>query len=325
MLGLIKISRAKYNRGDIFLNFQIYRCKKFLYDKCKDSVEGLKLLTYFVDLKKAKELDKDFCTVYYKLLKEALDVNPSLSSLKNYATLTAKKLLSLEAFYKSILERFPDALEAKEMYGSLLSNILNNKQEASFYFSSADTNLLLSKQTSKNLKSFTKERCFMIVCGEIGSIGKILHANKNLLNFLKISEEYLEEYNISQFIPKSVNNDHNKSILKFIYNCKSTTVINCKPLQLLDSEGYLNECVINSECIADGDKIYIVCTLDPVDKPDRDIALIGLNGEIYCHSKNFPWAIGSNEHFLHSNNIKAMIPELDLENLEKNKIASFSF
>ena len=120
-----------------------------MHDKCKDSIDEFKLLQYFLDFESIKSADKEFCKLFYKLLKETLELTPNLSKLKELVNITTSKLLMLEKCYKSVLERFPNSLEVKEMYGSLLMSILNDQEQGTTYVTLKDN--IYSTKISKNV------------------------------------------------------------------------------------------------------------------------------------------------------------------------------
>ena len=320
MLGLIKISRTRTTEFNIFMNYQIFKCKKILFDVCKESHEGLKLLLYFEEFKDIKKKDKQFIKFLYRMLKELLSHQPRLPYLKKYVLGTAIKMMVLENKYKTILKKFPNSVEVKEMYGSLLINLLNDKENGLVV---SEARVSGTNKFNKSFMNFTKERCFLLASGEEKSLGQILFANHNLLNYLGISEEFLDEYNLNQFIPKFMQKHHNKALLNLIEKGNKFEGLTCKPPFLVDFQGFLLECNIHSEYVADGNTVNFISVIDPLYNLDRQAALISVDGVIQSHTKNFPGSIGSDKFSLEDTLIQAKVPNLRLQDMEINKPYDF--
>ena len=140
-LGLNKISFPTTQGFNIFESFQVYCCKKKLLEVSRNASKGLKVLYYFREFQKLKNQDKKFCENLFHLFKVVLDPSSSLQSLKKILNKTGKCVIKLEEKYRDLINQYPDAEEVKEMYGSLLLNLLNNEEDGHF--------LLVSKQIKK--------------------------------------------------------------------------------------------------------------------------------------------------------------------------------
>ena len=81
-LAFNQIIEIKYDGFDIFLNYQIYKCRKTMLNICKKLSDGHRLHQFFIDFEKVKIEDYHFCENYLKLSEEIIGPLPSLSKLK---------------------------------------------------------------------------------------------------------------------------------------------------------------------------------------------------------------------------------------------------
>ena len=216
-----------------------------------------------------------------------------------------------------MISKYPNTEEIKEMYGSLLLNILNKKEEAQEYLNSI-TNRSFSKNKVHTDKIFniTKDRCFMVVSGETETIGRVLYGNKNLFNFLIISEEFINESSLNSFLPRPYDLDHNENLLKFIENCTSTLIFRETNLFLINTERFLCECFINAEVIADGNSIVYMISIDPIFSFYKEFGIIDIHGNIFSHTKEFHIVLGCENLYVERRNIKEFLTDFIFENLK---------
>ena len=312
-LAYNKIIGVKYNGLNIFLNYQIYKCRKIMTSHCKMSSEGYKIIQYFNDIEKIKFKDRKFCEDYFNLAEKILDPKSSLSSLKNKINKLSKEQKSLIHYYTIILETFPYSREANDMYGSFLSDILYDIKKGKIY----------SSRISKNKKRFNtiqnsdkiNNRAIVVFSGNSASIGKILYANKDFVNFIGLSMDLLKTNSFFNFLPHLISKRFNELLLDFVENCTDIVLFKNLPLFLIDYQGYLCECFISIELIGGNESINFVCSIDLINSMKREIAAVDLNGVIYAHSKNFLKILGYNQNCVENMNIQYYFPEIIISEL----------
>ena len=312
-LACNQIIWVKYNGPNIFLNYQIYKCRKIMINHCKKTSEGYKIFQYFNDIEKIKLKDYDFCQNYLNFSEIILDPKSTLSNLKNKANKIWKTKQSIMQLYTIMLEAFPSSDEVNELYRSFLCDILYDAKKGQVYSSRiSKKNKVISKiQNSDKINN----RAIVIFSGNSTSIGKILYASKDFINFIGMSIDLLQTYSFSNFLPHFISKRYDELLMDFIENCIDTVVYKSLPLFLTDHQGYLCECFISTECIGVNESIYFICNIDLINSRKRELAAIDLNGFIYAHSKNFLKMLGFNENYAENMNIQYYFPEIIISEL----------
>ncbi|OMJ95621.1 hypothetical protein SteCoe_862 [Stentor coeruleus] len=304
-LGLNKIATVNHWGFDILENFQVYKCKQYTLNICKHVSEVLKLYNFFVDFHEVKNLDIKFCKQYSKFLSQILHKSPPLLKMKLFVKSLIHKMDLIRFFYESLIQRFPCSLEVKDYYGSFVLNILGDAESGQNYLNkSTERETCIAKIGTKNTFNFVSNRCFFVISGNSkinykkkkdktsrpkpkDYFGKIIYFSKSFLSLLSFNEQTIKGIYLDHLLPVYLRKLHKGYMQKFIKNHVSQTVFDCYPLCLLDSNGYLVECCISSECIGAEGSLHFVCAIDPVGNCRRDFAIVDINGLILAHSKGF--------------------------------------
>lgn len=319
-LGLNKISTISHSGLNIFHNFQIFKCKKILYELCYEDSSTLRLYKYFSSLKTAKTIDKDFCEIYNKFLSKILEKKQSLSILKDLVHNLVVKMQKIRKMYKAILNEFPNATDAKELYGTFLLNILIDHDKGQYYLARiTETSSNYNRRNSGRGLRMGAERCFAIVSSNKKTFGSILFYNKNFVNFLGHSPEMIKEIIMFDIIPPPLDSVHKRFINKYLLNSTDNVLFDITPLYLVDFEGFIVECMVSCECVSSNDGVCFIYSIDPIRYKNRQSAFINLNGYILSHTKNFAGMLGVSHKFIQGRFVQEFlgtyqIPEFSINN-----------
>lgn len=321
MLGYNKIIQVSAKGLDIITNYQIFKCKKSLLKVCEEFSEGLKLHKYFVDFNATKIQDKIFCEMYSSFLYNLIQNPVSISKMKTSINMLVGKIELLRIMYGGLLEKFPSSHEAKNMYGSLLLHILYDSEVGNKYLHRlTETRSFQSRLVSKHNLNFATNRCFLVVSGAEKTIGKLLYYNSTLLEYLNITSKSIDDYILNDFIPKIFRKNHDYLMLRFIDQATTTIIFKCTPSFMVDSEGFLSECTLSSESIGYENSVNFICTIDPVVNKDRGFAMLGIDGMIQEHSRNFSSIVGSYEEKIEGQKINCFLPTFDADELLRENV-----
>ena len=207
------------------------------------------------------------------------------------------------------------------MYGSLLSDILGDPENGKSYIDKknrlADNEL---NRKRKNSMDIEEKSCLLIISGNEKNIGKILYANSNMIKFLSYTEDSMYEAYLSQFVPKPFDRSHDIRLLKFIEESTSNHVFRSVPLFLLNKNGFLVECYFNSEGIGYEGNINFLALVEPITSKKREVGIISTEGEIFCHSENFPNLLGCTARSIEGRYINEFLCGIIIANLAINSL-----
>lgn len=304
MTGLIKISRTSHQGFDIVSNYQVFKCKENLQALAYESVDSFKLYKFSLDLKQAKSHDYLFCKQLLRLSLKIHDDSSELSELKDLVNETFESSKKLNEKYEKLLKIFPDSNTVLELYGTFLSDLLNNQDLGSIYFNKKNDFMKKDQvQRQKNNFEVQKYSCILIISGNIDTIGRIIYADNNFLNFIGISAESIKDSYLYQFIPHPFDINHDIKLDIFIKNATNHHVFRSSPLFMMSFEGFLLECYFNSDCIGCDGQINFLSIIEPIPRKDREAAIISNYGLIQSHTENFPQVIGIKNKFIGGINI----------------------
>ena len=321
-LAFNQIVGVKYDRVNILLNYQIYKCRKIMMNICKKLSEGHRIHQFFIDFEKVKLEDYHFCEIYLKFSEEIISPLPKLSRLKGIINKLAKKKKSLIDLYTSILSKFPNSEEVNYLYGSLLLDILYDIDKGQWYLSKI-IKVKKTKSVIQNLDSLNDQPMF-IFSGNPQTIGKILHANTNFLTFTSLPVEEIQTCSFFNFLPNLYLKEHENILLTFIENCTETVVYGLLPLFLLNYQGFLCECFISIECVGNNESVNFLCKADPIHSANREVAVIDNDGIISAHSENFLKIFGVNQNHGENMSIQYFIPDIKVSKLKLDMIYEFN-
>lgn len=317
MLGLAKISPESTEVFDICAGFQVFKCKKYMEHICQEFSESLKLLKYFSEFTEIKSVDLDFCESFRCFIKKCLSKDSDINDMKIQSRKIVDKMKKLKKSYEKLLEIYPSAIDVKELYGSLLINILNESDEGRLYLSKLNRKKKDSDFEKSN--SFAINRSFVVISGDKKSLGQIKYFTKNFTSFLGLKSIEAQNLPINLLLPKDFRSFHNSFLERFIETTTTTTVFRCSPSFMLNFKGFLCQFLISSELIGDGKSINFLCRADLIpDGSSRAFCFLYPNGQIKEHSKNFPEIIGINNTFVENSFIQELLKDFDFEDFYKD-------
>lgn len=287
-LALNKIFYVSHTGYNFFVNFQVYKCRKIFESICEESSDTFKFFQYFVNFSRAKIADQEFCIAYNSFLNLVCYEDFTIDKAKKALCDLVKRIKWLIKCYALLITRYPDSQELKDMYSSLLLKLLSDRDQGSKILGRLTRfTMYHSMKIRKTNYSFENTRCFLIVSGDPQTLGKVLYIDKNFLNFFSYSEEIALTLSLNSLIPFIFTKVHNSLLLNFLHKCTNHVVFQRSPLYMLDSEGFLFECIVNVECIGFNDSINFVCAIDILNPRKREFALLSSEGFIYGHSRHF--------------------------------------
>ena len=321
-IGLNKVFLTKKKALNLLLNFQIFKCEQIMLSACENLSQSFKLYKYFLEYTEIKKRDKKFCETFNKLLMKLIEKKPEIAEIKKVITRTVELLYVLERRYTSLLMRFPNSNEIKQSYGTFMLDILNDTSRGNKLVNRI-SNTKIQRHLTRNMLRFIVDRCFLVISGNSSTLGKILFFNQNFLNFLGYTNETIKYVSLNQIIPKEFIRSHDKYMLNFIDNSVSNTVFKNSVLSLVDSEGYICECIINCECIGYDNSVNFICAIDPLNFRRREMALINTEGFIFGHSKGLCNLLGAGRRMIEGRFMQDFVSSLDMEALKLGQMKYF--
>jgi PAS domain-containing protein len=321
-LALNKVFQTKKKALNFLLNFQVFKCQHIMLTACENLSQSFKLYKYFLEFAKIKKGDKKFCEHYNKLLMKLIEKNPNITEIKKVIVGVVGHLYRLEKRYTSLLMRFPNANEIKQSYGTFMINILNDITRGGKLVTRM-SNTRIQRNLTRNMLRFIVDRCFLVISGNYSTLGKILFHNQNFLNFLGYTNETIKHISLNQLIPKEFIRHHDKHMLNFLENSTSNTVFKNAVLSLVNSEGYLCECIINCECIGYDKSVNFICAIDPLNFRRREMALVSLDGFIFGHSKGLCSLLGAGRRSVEGRFIQEFVDSFEMEALQNSQMKYF--
>jgi hypothetical protein len=283
-LALTKISLASSKGFNIPDCYQVFKCRKIIQLSCTTASNGFKILKFFKKFRKTKEKDYDFCKNYIKFFNVFLEKTVSLTSLKLKISSLVKNIEKLKENYKKLSKRFPDSAEVKDLYGSLLTELLNNHRKGKKMMSEAE-GLKSISHLNKN-SEFCTGRCNFVVSLNDHS-AKLIYFNKDLLNLLRFPLNFSEDLHLSMILPKILSDWFLKISKDFTFSSVSNEILKNHRFYLVDKNGFLIECIANIENISSGFENFFWFLIDPVIIKSRGFAILNESGQILEHSEKF--------------------------------------
>lgn len=315
-LAYSRIVSMNHNGFDIFTNFQIFKCKNYLQTLCEENSESYKLIKYFADFGNTKNLDEDFCYLYLKFFYKIFQKDININDLKTYVKQLAELIEKVRYGYESILKKNPSSKEVKDVYGSMLMNLLLDNEKGQEYLHKITiSESYHNKYSLKNNLSFTSNRGFLVVSGSSNNIGKVMYFNRNFIEFMSSTIDGAQESYLNQYLPKVFRKHHDNMLLSFVQNSVNNVVFECLSTILVNSEGFLNMCSMTSEITGYHNSIYYIAAIDPIYTHGEAFCIIESNGLIREHSKNFPGALGSELRFIEGLNLQEFILGINVNDL----------
>ncbi|OMJ70194.1 hypothetical protein SteCoe_31876 [Stentor coeruleus] len=323
--ALIQISKAPYTGSNLFYNFQIYKCQKYLEKINYERSEGLKLKVFTKSLTKLKRIELKLCDKIVALCESLRMHNPSLSDAKRNIRQVNTLINHLCSKYLKTLEKYPQSEILSEMYGSLL--ILLGKPEHG--------KKLLNQSAlyhEKNRKRHRLTRVFsdknshiMIISANTNNFGLITFISRSLCQFLSIIPADSSRYYLNNFVPKQYHQFHYKTMQRYLKNFNQDKIFHNLSLCLLDSYGYLVECSLSIDCIGYQSNVEFIVGVNPIQNMGREIAIITIDGKILNQSKGLAMIIDEKDPWLEGKNIFDYFPMINCEMLFEKRLLIVDF
>jgi hypothetical protein len=222
--------------------------------------------------------------------------------------------------YEENLANHPLSQQMNEMFGTILIEILGEPELGQTYLELSRSKIK-KKDTDKRKELFSnKDSCIMIISGKEETLGTVVYMSLSMCEFLGIPSEDSKDYNLSDFIPKPYDYNHNRLLYGYIEHGLSQYLFDGIEICLRDREGFLVETILNVECVGYDLKSNFIVVVEPLDKSEGAIALAGRDGVIHMHSKNFPKSIGQNKYKLETSNLSEFFSKEILEACEAGKL-----
>ena len=319
-LASIKISLASLRKSNIFISFQIYKCEEILKSSGLNNSLGAKIHKFISDHRYLLYKDKKYCLTFLNLIDKFQEESSTHSSLEKLTVKTNRIIEKLKLKYEELVASYPDSSIIFKCYGSFLSELIGDTALGQIYLTRSEKWGYGKSSKEKKIDVFSDESiCILCTSAAKNNPGKILKVNQALCNFIEIEYDDLIGLNISDIIPSHKNFDIAKFIRGFCEKCESHILHIDMPFYFKDKKGFLKECSISTYCIGLEMHNQFVSIIQPKHSSSRNSALIYLDGTIFAHSEGFPQVFGSSSYKVEKNNIKELIDNFDLVNLDDSK------
>ena len=308
-LARIKLSKSQNYKGNLESEFMVFLCTK-RFEEAEDQ-EDHKYLKFQFKLNEIKQKDEKLCFYFLEFWKELSSKHPQKSTIQKLLKTCYSRIRTLETEYESLVKNFGEGLEGFKLYGSFLSELLNNHSKSLKILNKYER---LAQKKTYGMGYFENSTGILIVGGSPQNLGKIIHANLEASQLLSVSSSSLIGSELSTFIPYPFNINHEKAMQRYLQNCFNTNIELPYLLFLQNKEGYMVECAIKVKCSAIETEPFFSVLLKR--KPyTREIALMSDNGVIIGHSSLLPALLGSLEPNLKNFTIESLIPGLNYSSL----------
>ena len=315
-LAITKIAVTDSRGFNIPQNYQVYKCRNIVRVTCENASAGYRILDYFIKFEIAKEKDYEFCKNYIKFFNIFLEKTVSLSSLKDNIQRLVKSIETVKTIFKDLNKKFPDSVEVKHYYGSLLSELLNNNKKGKKLLSES---MALHSYTHQNKTSeFSAERGNIVVTMSQHQL-KLIYYNQVFLSILKYPLNFSDDLLISMILPKALTDWLKDNFCQYCKTSVSHEILKNSRFYLVDKNGFLIECIANIESISCGEKNYFWILIDPVFVKAREFAILNETGMVLEHSEKFCYLINEKNKKIKGSFIQEFIDDVDLKNRDLNR------
>ncbi|CAG9320314.1 unnamed protein product [Blepharisma stoltei] len=315
-----RLARVKLAKiGEIPSTFegdaQEWRLFNWLIDKKCSNFPDTNYLEYLTELNRVKTKDEELCCILVELKAEFSSKVPRLLKLLNLANQIHCHIEEIKEEYKNIVEKYKN-IDAFELYGSFLENILKDHEEALMVNRKKHgINLFNMRGEDKKLEKYGKENATLLISASNTTFGSIVFLNEKAAQILKTSINDACGLPFTNFIPPPYNGTHEKSMKKYFFNCQNIDIPFHKSLPFLTRNGYIKECNILVKLTAFHNHAYFLLSFKEK-YSSREVALISEDGRIYCHSEFFTFLIGIEAPDVRNKYISELLPMLDFYNME---------
>ncbi|CAG9320315.1 unnamed protein product [Blepharisma stoltei] len=315
-----RLARVKLAKiGEIPSTFegdaQEWRLFNWLIERKCQNFPDTNYLEYLTELSKVKTKDEELCCILVELRAEFSSRTPKLPKLLHLAHQSYDYITEIKKEYKSIVEKYKN-IEAFELYGSFLDNILRNHEEALIINRKKHgINLYNLHSEDKKLERYGKDIATILISASNTSLGAIVYLNEKAAQILKTSVTDAFGTSFNNFIIPPYNILHEEYLKNYFLHCHSIDIPYHKNLPLLTLQGHLRECNILIKLTAFHNHAYFLLSFKEKIS-SREIALISEDGLIYCHSEFFTLWVDSEVSSVRNKYISNLFPMLDFNRME---------
>ena len=317
-LAAIKVNLVNYRGLNIFNNFQVFKCQEIIKIALQKESIGLKILEFIEKQAKTLASDKMYCLQYLKMIDSILDEKHSFRDIEENLFSSWKVIKNTGKRYKKLSDANPDSSIADSLYGSFLIDVLGKFEEGELYMARSQSSSF-KRSVKLDPKAILSDRSLpsLVFSGNSSNIGKILYANPSICSILQLPEDEVINYSIFGFLPKLPDVDYSYLLMKFISIGTNQMIVFNSSVFIINSSGFLVECIVYIECIAIDSNIKFLCIIDPVLSNKRQVAILDRNGVIINSTENLNLILSISYCKLDLLNIQAVIPVDTYEELIK--------
>ncbi|CAG9311145.1 unnamed protein product [Blepharisma stoltei] len=295
-LAKIKLSKTKHIVDwSLESNYQEYLCQKNISNTSLS--EGSQFSDYFLQSILVKNEEKQLCTNLLIFWSEITSRQPNLQKLRRKLYSIEDEILFLNTKYNQLITEFPNSKSLLSLYHSYCRDIIYNAEKSFFLeakLRSIDKDLTNFLGDSKEFSLFNENIGILIISNEDSNFGEILYAEQKSAEYLKLPLGSIKNDNISNFIHPYYKEKFKEDSKRFIQYSSSSEIDLTKGFflakdaqDLLQLEGKMLLTSINGQLVA-------ILVFKPKNVKN-EIALLNEEGEIICHSNNFPKSVGKSE------------------------------
>ncbi|CAG9334493.1 unnamed protein product [Blepharisma stoltei] len=317
-LGLARIKFARMTGAKHSMDGEIqeWRIKKSLDCNMQNYSIESDFLFYLIDYEEVEKKDEKLCLRLLALWNEITSKKPRLNKLENSAHKVSKLIEKLRNKYMSLIT-YKHA-KAYEMYGTFLTNILNENQFGNLILNKRNTfinNAEIRTKNERRLMKFDDENGILLISASKQDFGDIAYINQKAAEALEENIHSATGNKIWQYIPKPYQDPHPNYMKSWVENCKSTDVPTPSSLFFLNQMGFLLECQVLVRLTAFNGHLYFMATLKLVQSL-RQVALTSENGYIYAHSSHFLEYLSVKKNLSRCQWIQEVIPDVNFESMQ---------
>ncbi|CAG9320297.1 unnamed protein product [Blepharisma stoltei] len=300
-----KITKADFSiEGDI----QEWKINKyFTSGKCKNFPDT-SFLKFLQKFSKVRFRDEGICDTLIKLYTEFSSRKPRISVLMNLVDETGKSLDEVMDGYKKLIEIHKN-VECYDNYASFLENIVNDAEEANLIHRKRNVlNINNARNDYQNLENYGKDVGILLILCSDEAFGTIVYINEKASQILKVSTANANGISLSNFIPHTYGNLHEKLMKNLVEECKNVDISSHKTQCFVTSDGFLVESYVMIKLTVFHNSLYFLASVKPRSATNREVAIISEENVIINHLELFSHYLNNDTKDLKSSLLSDIIP-----------------
>ncbi|CAG9311144.1 unnamed protein product [Blepharisma stoltei] len=297
-LAKIKLSKIKYiSKWSLEAAYQEYICSTNISNA--NLSEGSQYSNYFLQFNIIKKKDEILCSNLLNFWSEIASGKPNLHKLQKNLNLIDEEILFLNKEYSNLNTKFPNSREFLALYSSFIKDITYDSEKSillEMKLRSLDRTHGNFISDSKNFSFFNDSNGILIISNELENFGDILYANQKSAEYFRLPISSLISDNILSFIHPYYKEKFKAEAKRFVQFTSSSEIILSQGFILITQNNIL-ECVGKVSVTTVNDLVVAIFVFKPKVK-NYEVALISEEGEIICHSDNFPRIARKNENLV---------------------------